>query len=81
MSIWKVRDMKEATRTSLTFRCNFWISEWRLAAYGGFFREKSTMVLEARSILYAVRYAASNYPLGRHLILSDNLALVASSLE
>ena len=34
------------------------------------------IVLEARSILYAVSYAESRYPSGRLLILSDILALV-----
>ena len=34
------------------------------------------IIFEARSILYAVRYAESKYPLERLLILSDNLALV-----
>ena len=51
-------------------------SEWHYGAYGGFFREEHITLLEARSILYAVWYAESNYPLGRLLILSDNLALV-----
>ena len=51
-------------------------SEWKLAAYGGFWREENVIVLEARSILYALRYAESNYPPGRLLILPDNLALV-----
>ena len=51
-------------------------SEWRLAAYGGFFREENHIILEARSILHAVRYAESRYPPGRFLILSDKLALV-----
>ena len=52
-------------------------SEWKLAAYGGFFREEN-VILEARSILHAVRYAESNSPLGLFLILSDNLALELS---
>ena len=51
-------------------------SEWKLAACGGFFREENITVLEAHSILYAVRHAGSRYPPGRLLILSDNLALV-----
>ena len=51
-------------------------SKWRLAAYGGFSREENIIVLEARSILYAVRHAESNYPSGRLLIFSSNLALV-----
>ena len=46
-----------------------------MAAYGGFFRDENIVVLEARSILYAVRYLESCYPPGR-LIFSDNLALV-----
>ena len=62
--------------TFLRCRCNFWISEWRLVAYGGFFRGENIKVLEARSILCAVRNAGSCYPLGRLQILSDNLALV-----
>ena len=45
-------------------------SKRTLAAYGGFFREEIIIVLEARSILHAVR------PPGRFLIFSDNLALV-----
>ena len=59
-------------RTFWKCRCNF----WKLVAYGGFFREENTIVLEARSILYAVRFAESSCPPGRLLILSDNLALV-----
>ena len=51
-------------------------SEWRSAAYGRFFREQNIIVLEARFILYAVRYAESCRPPGCLLILSDNLALV-----
>ena len=51
-------------------------SERRVAAYGGFFRDENINILGARSIMYAVRYAASSYPPGRLLILSDNLALV-----
>ena len=47
-----------------------------LAAYGGFCREENIIVFEARSVLYAVRYAESRYPLGRLLIFSDSLALV-----
>ena len=46
-------------------------SEWTLAAYGSFFREENMMVLEARSILYPVRYAEGRRPLGRLLVLSD----------
>ena len=34
-------------------------SEWRLAAYGGFLRDENIIVVEARSILYAVRNAES----------------------
>ena len=64
-------------RTSLGCRYNFfYLLKWTLAAHGGFFREEYTIVVEARSILYAVRCAESNYPPGRLLILSDNLALV-----
>ena len=44
-------------------------SEWKLAAYGGFFRKEHIIV-------YALRYAESSYPPGRLLIFSDNLALV-----
>ena len=51
-------------------------SEWKLTAFCGFFREETIIVLEARSILYAVRFAEGRYSLGRHMILSDNLALV-----
>ena len=51
-------------------------SEWRLGAYSGFFREENIIVLEACSVSYAVRCAQRNYPTGRLLILSDNLALV-----
>ena len=51
-------------------------SEWKLAAYGAFFRDEGIMILEARCILCAVWYAESCYPLGRLPILSDNLALV-----
>ena len=51
-------------------------SEWKLAAYGGFFREANIIILEARSILHGVRFAESLYPSGRLLILCDTLALV-----
>ena len=51
-------------------------SKWKLAAYGGFFRDVNNIVLEVRSIMYAVRYAEGRYPSGRLLILSDSLALV-----
>ena len=40
-------------------------SEGRLAAHGGFLREENIEVLEARSILYAVRFAGNIYPPGR----------------
>ena len=56
-------------------------SEWRLAACCGFFRDESIIILEARSILYAVRFAESCCPLGRLLILSDTLALVLALCE
>ena len=57
--------------------CNFLDpSEWRLVAHGGFFRKENITVLEARSILYAVRYSESCCPPGRLLILSDHLPLV-----
>ena len=51
-------------------------SEWKLAAYCGFFREENIIILEARSILYAVRFAESRYLPERFLILSDNHAPV-----
>ena len=51
-------------------------SAWELVVYGGFFREENIIILQARSILCAVRCAWSKYPLGRLLILSDKLALV-----
>ena len=62
-------------QTSLGCLCNLDPSKWRLAEYGGFFRDENIKVLEARSMLYAVRYAESCYPRGRFLILSDNFAL------
>ena len=66
-----------AARTSLGCRYNFLdLLTWTLAAYEGFFREEYITVVEARSILCAVRCAESNYPPGRLLILSGNLALV-----
>ena len=40
-------------------------TEWTMAAYDGFCREENIRVLEARSILYAARYAESDYALGR----------------
>ena len=52
------------------------LSEWTLAAYGGFFREENIIVFGAPSILYVVRYAESNFSPGRLLTLSENLALV-----
>ena len=51
-------------------------SEWKLATYCGIFGEGNSTVLEARSILFAVRYAESRCPPWRLLILSDNVALV-----
>ena len=51
-------------------------SRWRLVAYGRFYREEKLVILKARSILHAVQFAESTYPLGRLLVLSDNLALV-----
>ena len=51
-------------------------SAWKMAAYGGFFRGDNIIVLEARSILFAVRLVESRYPSGRLLVLSDILALV-----
>ena len=56
-------------------------SEWKKVAYGGFSREENIIILEARSILYAAQYAENNYPPGRLLILSDNLALVLALCE
>ena len=56
-------------------------SEWRLAAYGAFFRDENIIILEARSFLYAVRYAESCYPPRRLLIFSDHLALVLSVMR
>ena len=46
-----------------------------MVAYGGSFGEEN-IILEARSILDVVRHAEMKDPLGRLLILSDNLALV-----
>ena len=40
-------------------------TEWKLVAYGGFVREENIIVLEARSILYAVRCTESGCPPGR----------------
>ena len=37
-------------------------SEWRLVADGVFFRVENVIGLEARSIMYTVRYAVSRYP-------------------
>ena len=51
-------------------------SAWELVACGASFREENNIILEAHSILYAVRYAKSKFPAGRLLILSDNFALV-----
>ena len=48
----------------------------RLTAYAAFFREENIILLDARPILYAVRFAENRYPPGLLLILSDNLALV-----
>ena len=45
-------------------------------ACGRFYREENIIILEARSILHAVQFAQSKYPLGRLQILSDKLALV-----
>ena len=68
---------RRASRTSRKCRCNFWIPRnQKLAAYGGFFREEKIILLEARSILYAVRHAESSYLPGRLQTFSDNLALV-----
>ena len=50
--------------------------DWKLAACGAFFRDEGIIILETRSILYAVRYAESCFPPGHLQILSDNLALV-----
>ena len=51
-------------------------SRWRLVAYGRFYREENLVILEAHSILHAVQFTESKCPLGRLLVLSDNLALV-----
>ena len=51
-------------------------SEWILTAYGGFFHVECIIILQARSILDAVRYAESKCPPGRLLVLSDNVALL-----
>ena len=67
---------RRVARTSLMCHCNLYHSKWRLAAYGGFSSEENIIVLEARSILHAVRHAESNYPSGRLLIFPSNLALV-----
>ena len=66
---------RRVARTSLRCCSNFW-DKWTLAACDGFFRDENIIVREARSILYAVQSGESNYPPGRLLILSDNLALV-----
>ena len=53
------------------------LSEWTLAAYGGFFREENITVLEAHvpsCMLFDMQ--VNPYPPGRFLVLSDNLALV-----
>ena len=51
-------------------------SEWKLAAFGGFFREENIIIIEVLSILHAVRYAENRCPPVRFLIISDNLALL-----
>ena len=51
-------------------------SECRSTTHDVFFRQGNDIVLEARSILYAVRLAGNSCPLRRLLILSHNLALV-----
>ena len=51
-------------------------SEWKLAAYGAFFREENITTLDVRSTLRAVQHGESSYPPGRLLILSGTLALV-----
>ena len=51
-------------------------SEWKLTAFGGFFREENVVVLEARSILFAVRYAENSYPPRRLLMISDSISLM-----
>ena len=44
-------------------------SEWKLAAYGGFFREENMKVLEARSLMYAAlagqSFDVSRWKVGR----------------
>ena len=48
---------------------------------GGFFRKENIILLEARSILHAVRCAESRCPRGRLLVVSDNLVLVMALCE
>ena len=65
---------REATDPSGPGRVRFAPSASELVACGALFREENIGVLEARSILYAVRCAERN-PLERFLILSDSFAL------
>ena len=51
-------------------------SEWKLAAFGGFFRKENITIIEVLSILHAVRHAENRCPPVRFLIISDNLALL-----
>ena len=47
-------------------------SAWKLVAYGGFSREENIIILEARSILCAVRCAESKSSLGCLLITTSH---------
>ena len=57
------------------------LSAWELVAYGGFFGYENIRILEARPSVYTVRCGENKYPLGRLLIISDNLALVLGSAK
>ena len=77
MSPWSV-----LFRTKMRCRCNFGIrrnGDWRRTVVS--FAMRNVKVLEARSTVYAVRYAESSSPPGRFMILSDNLALVLSPMK
>ena len=52
-----------------------------LEGSSGFFREENLVVLEAPSILCAVRYAESRHPPGRLLTLSDNSCAGVGALQ
>ena len=73
VSTWSSSDEAEVSfQTSL---CFWTLQKRKLAAYGAFFREENITVLEAGSILYAVRHAETRYWPGRLLILSLQRAL------